>query len=91
MSNEERNPACHNPLLNLVAPACTKLSFVNNIKELIVFWENQKNRNEQERLSGLAFSILCIIDNVSADMNTYKLMINDDNVSGGLHEMLIHR
>ena len=63
--------------------------FIKKIQDRISFWEKQ-DRTEHEKLLGVSSSILCIIDGIT-DVEDYKLIINGENISGGLHDLLFTR
>lgn len=60
--------------------------FVSRVRDRIEFW-NAQSLPEYDKLIGVAFSILALIDNVS-DIENCQLNINGENVSGVLHEIL---
>lgn len=54
--------------------------FVNAVKGLVCFWMRQKQCSEQEKLEGLAFSILCMMDGVTGSFEGAATLCNiDDN------------
>lgn len=64
--------------------------FLSAIKDMVNYWANDKRTPDpKEKLDGLAFSILCIIDGSGSPFNPITLMqdgepLNDDVM---LHEM----
>ena len=47
--------------------------FICDIKEYINYWDSLDNKSSKEKLQGLAFSILCILDGMATfkgDINT---------------------
>ena len=43
--------------------------FIASIKRYIKYWEHQDDRSLKEKLEGLAFSILVVLDGMSGDCN----------------------
>lgn len=87
--NTTANPACRKADVSrrFVCPSDSPDElFVCKVKERIEFWNSQKV-SEKEKVRGIAFSILSLIDNVS-DLENCKLIVNGKNVSGNLHELL---
>lgn len=48
---------------------CKDEEFLGAIRQYINYWLDQKDRNERQKLEGLAFSILCMLDGVSGSFD----------------------
>jgi len=62
---------------------CKSEEFIGAIKIYINYWL-QQDRNERQKLDGLAFSILCMLDGVSGSFDGDISDIVYDNIM--LHE-----
>lgn len=69
-----------------------KDKFFNHISYLIDSWENDSREKTIEgKLEGLAFSILSMLDGSVVDIDPADVIINGENISGGLHEEFFPR
>lgn len=49
--------------------------FMDAIREVILYWDSQKDRSSKEKMEGLSHSILCMLDGMSGsyDGNIHTL------------------
>jgi len=60
--------------------------FVKEVIDLVNYWSKQQ-QNEFEKLHGVAFSILALIDNNHVGVPECKLIFDGEYIHGGLHEI----
>lgn len=69
--------------------------FLDSIIDCVDYWDKVDGRNQKERLSGLAFSILTLIDGCSSsnDFKGYSIYLNDCEINKNceLHEEYCER
>lgn len=51
--------------------------FIDNIKRLVVYWSQLENKTDFEKCSGVAFSILSMIDSYDIQLFQDGRLIND--------------
>jgi hypothetical protein len=64
----------------------TEYLFVNKIKELESFWLSQK-LSEKEKIKGLSFSILVLLDGNSDFLKDIRIEIDKKEISYELHDI----
>jgi len=68
-----------------------KKEFIRQVRMLVQFWENnEKCSNVKERLDGMVFSLLYLLDGKSDGLKDYVIAPNkeiENNISGNLSDM----
>lgn len=67
-----------------------KEDFLNGVRESVEHWKNS-DKSEEEKLRGLAFSIMCLLDGEMGNLPLLTLAPTNDltkNITGELHELL---
>lgn len=59
--------------------------FIGAIKQYINYWSSQTDKTDKEKLEGLAFSILCILDGVSGSFSG-----NIDSLAKECKSLMLH-
>lgn len=67
--------------------------FLNGVRESVEHWKNS-DKSEEEKLRGLAFSLMCLLDGEMGNLPELILAPSNDltnNIAGLLHELLYKR
>lgn len=62
-------------------------NFCNAVHQYVEYWESQNKRTQKEQLTGLAFSILRLLDGVSPNFDGNITTIVNENPPKMLHHM----